>query len=97
MVSNGRGDENSDSRFLSYILGKWRLASMMTPLVRIEIAGLALVLYFTFSLTSSFSSLLSLLLEVSLEIYNRYRDLKSILYRISVVLVVRESNLVSLL
>ena len=68
----------------------------MTPLVRIEIAGLALVPYFTFSLTSSLSSLLSLFLKISLEIYNRYRDLKSILYRISVVLVVREGNLVSL-
>ena len=68
----------------------------MTPLVRIEIAGLALVSYFTFSLISSLSSLLSLLLEISIEIYNRYRDLKSILYYISVVLVIRENNLVSL-
>ena len=68
----------------------------MTPLVRIKIVELALVSYFTFSLTSSLSSLLSLLLKISLEIYNRYRDLKSILYRIFVVLVVRESDLVSL-
>ena len=69
---------------------------MITPLVRIEIAEPALVPHFTFSLTSSLSSLLSLLLKISIEIYNRYRDLKSILYRISIVLVVRESNLVSL-
>ena len=95
MVSDGRGDENSDSRFLPYILGKWRPASMMTPLVRIEIAGLALVPHFTFSLISSLSSLLSLLLETPLGVYNRYRGLKSILYRISVVLVVGESDLVS--
>ena len=96
VVSNGRGDENSDSRFSPYILGEWRPASMMTRLVRIEIAELALVPYFTFSLTSSLSSLLSLLLKVSIEVYNRYKGLKSIAYRIFVVLVVREGDLVSL-